>query len=98
MQNPMHQCVLTDFYRGWMVEVRKQQGGFQSICCSPIGEKLSDRSLYTQDFEARQAAIALIDRLFACYALKQVLRDMYELGQLDRDNWQRLSQSLSKLP
>ena len=85
---------LLEFHRGWMIEVVPAIGGFQNICRSPYGEELSDGKLYLQIKQAWQGAVSLIDQFYICYALKQVLREIYEEGNLEFEEWQQLSLSL----
>lgn len=84
-----------DFYRSWMIEVNHTQTGYYYVCCSPGGQQLSDEKLYPKELDAQQAAVALIDRAFACYALKRLLREFYEHEQLSLADWLALSQSLN---
>ncbi|SRR5579883_1011241 len=89
-------AMLTDFYRGWMIEVSGTSSGFQSVFCSPRGRRFSDRLLYPCQFDAWKAASQLIDRALACYTLKQAIRDIYESGQLEFEEWQLLQCSLAQ--
>ncbi|WP_421657734.1 hypothetical protein [Leptothermofonsia sp. ETS-13] len=95
----MQKDVLVDFYRAWMIQVVQVEAGFQGICQSPRGERMSDNILYLHKQTAWQAAIDLIDHYYACYEIKQFLREGYESGWLGFDEWQQLNQALdSDLP
>lgn len=94
----MRKDTVTDFHRSWMIEVTSLESGFQSVCCSSVGNQLSDRKVYTCQSAAWKAAVDLIDRFYACYAIDLVLRDVYEAGQLRFEEWQMLSQSLGRIP
>jgi hypothetical protein len=83
-----------EFHRGWMIELMPSGDGFQNVCRSPYGEELSDGKLHSQLNEAWQGAVQLIDQFYLCYALKQVLREVYEDGNLEFKEWQQLSHSL----
>jgi hypothetical protein len=85
---------LVEFHRGWMIEVMPLGDGFQNICRSPYGEELGDGKLYLHLSQAQQSAVELIDQFYICYALKQVLREIYDDGNLEFKEWQQLSQSL----
>lgn len=91
----MPETILTEFHRGWMIEVASLEGGFQSTCYSPFGRALSDRTLYDHAMTAWHAGTIIIDSCFARYALVLVLRDAYEAGQLKFEEWQALHHSLS---
>lgn len=88
--------VLTDFYRGWSIEITMVHDQFQATCYSPQRERLSDRLLYTHQFQAWQVAHQLIDEFLAGQSLKQFLRDTYEAGQISFEAWQRLKQSVDE--
>ena len=79
-----------------MIEVAKCQDGFQNICRSPFGEELSDGDFHCNRQSAWQSAMALIDLFYACYTLKQFIRDAYEEGMLNFEEWQQLSLSLDE--
>jgi hypothetical protein len=78
-----------------MIEVNHTETGYYCICCSPNGQQLSDYKFYPKELDAQQAAVVLIDRAFACYALKQLFRELYEQAQLPFADWLALSQSLN---
>jgi hypothetical protein len=86
--------LLVEFHRGWMIEVETSPEGFLNVCRSPFGEELSDGDYYQCRQQAWQAALEMIDLFYACYALKRFLRDAFEEGLLDFDDWQRLSHCL----
>jgi hypothetical protein len=86
---------LTDFYRGWMIEIVSIEEGFQSICRSPVGEKLRDYGIYPHLNQAWRSGIVMIDQTIARCALKNFLRESYEAGRLEFGEWQLLSQSLN---
>lgn len=88
--------MLTDFYRGWMIEVSSMSNGFQSVCHSPQGRRFSDRVLHSHQFNAWKTASQLIDQAIACYLLKQTMRESYETGQLKFEEWQQLRCSLEQ--
>jgi hypothetical protein len=88
---------LTEFHRGWMIEITQTEGRFQTICYSPNGSRLHDRRCYSSCTAAWQAAIELIDQCFVRIALKRFLREQYEIEQLSFEEWQQLHQSLDKI-
>lgn len=88
--------MLTDFYRGWSIEITSVHGQFEAVCYSPHRDRLSDRALYSHQFQALQAANQLVDQFLAGEALKQFIRDAYEAGQLSFEAWQRLKQSVDQ--
>ncbi|UBF26100.1 hypothetical protein K9N68_31985 [Kovacikia minuta CCNUW1] len=85
---------LTDFHRGWMIEIISGEKGFQSTCRSPVGEQLNNGEHYPHHFIAWRIGMELIDQFYACYALKTFLRDAYEAEHLDFEEWRSLNQSL----
>lgn len=88
---------LTEFHRGWMIEITQTEGRFQSICYSPNGSRLHDRTSYFSCLTAWQSAIELIDHCFVRMALKRFLREQYELDRLTFAEWQQLHQSLEQV-
>lgn len=87
---------LTEFHRGWMIEIAQVEDRFQTICYSPNGSRLHDRTCYFSSTAAWQAATELIDQYFVRMALKRFLREQYEVERLTFDEWQQLHQSLDQ--
>ncbi|MBL1176093.1 hypothetical protein [Pantanalinema sp. GBBB05] len=87
---------LTEFHRGWMIEITHIEGRFQTICYSPNGSRLYDRTGYLSSTVAWQVAMELIDQYFVRIALKRFLREQYEIERLTFEEWQQLHQSLDK--
>ncbi|MEX0268078.1 hypothetical protein AB3R30_02945 [Leptolyngbyaceae cyanobacterium UHCC 1019] len=85
---------LIEFHRGWMIEVSVIEDGLRLCCRSPLREKLVDPIAYQNYQLAMTAAIQLIDQLFACQSLRQVLREFYEAEYLTFEEWQQLGRSL----
>ncbi len=90
----MRNDCLTDFYRGWMIEIVHQGNGFQSVCYSPSRQRVDDDVMYSQDFLALSAGRALVDLYLACQQFSGVLRELYESGKLDFEEWRSLTQSI----
>jgi hypothetical protein len=93
MNNPH----LIDFYHGWLIEVMSEADGFQSVCYSPARGQLHDRTLYATAFEALGIARQRVSRYLACYTLSNQLRELYEVDKLGLEDWQSLSQFLTRL-
>jgi len=96
-QEPQREVVITDFHRGWLIEVQRLADGFQALCISSSGMEFSDRILYAQPLQAQQKAIQLINHFFASSALKQILRELFEAEKLNFEEWQTLSASLNSV-
>lgn len=77
-----------------MIEVTQDDEGYKTMCYSPSRQRLSDYKHYPTDFTALSAAKWLIGEHFARHLLNGFLRDMYELGKLEFDEWRSLNQSL----
>jgi hypothetical protein len=90
----MHTDDLTDFYRGWMIEIVQQNNGFQSVCHSPARQRLDDDVMYSREFLALNAGRALVDLHLACQQFSGVLRELYELEKLDFEEWRSLTESI----
>ena len=88
---------LTEFHRGWMIEVIRDDAGFRSICYSPVGERLSSCNYERTCSTAWLAALDLVDRCFACEALSEVMQECFESHQITRDELCELNQSLGQL-
>lgn len=85
---------LIEFHQGWMIEVIAAEAGFRLCCRSPLGEKLADPTVYQNHQLAMAKAIQLLDQFFACQALRQVLRELYEAEKISFEEWQQLGRSL----
>ncbi|MBF2026837.1 MAG: hypothetical protein IGS48_08730 [Oscillatoriales cyanobacterium C42_A2020_001] len=85
---------MTEFYQGWMIELIRVKENFQAVCHSPLGENFTDSVIYESQFTALQGAFRLIDQFYSCHALRVVLRELFEAGKLDFNEWQSLNQSL----
>lgn len=85
---------MTEFYQGWMIELIQTEEQFRFVCCSPLGESLSNAIFYPQATLALQAALVLIDHFLACASLRSALRDCFERGRIEFEVWQPLAQSL----
>lgn len=70
------------------------ESGFRLSCRSPLGEKLADPTVYQNHQLAMTKAMQLIDQFFACQALRQVLREIYEAEKISFEEWQQLGRSL----
>lgn len=92
----MKSCSTVDFYRGWIVEIEPQTEGVRTICYSPSRQRLTDYIVYPTVFPAIAAAKRLIDKQFACHALKGFLRELYEARELPFEDWRQLNSSLSR--
>lgn len=90
----MHNECLTDFYRGWMIEIVRQDIGFQSVCYSPSRQRLDDDVMYSREFLALNAGRALVDLHLACQQFSGVLRELYESEKLEFEEWRSLTQSI----
>jgi hypothetical protein len=90
MQNP-HSA---DFYHGWIIEVTHENGRFTAACYSPSRERFIDYSTHPSDVHAFSAAKRGINRYLARHALSSFCRELYELGQLEFEEWRLLQQSL----
>lgn len=90
MSNP---C-LADFYHGWIIEIMYDSGGYKNMCYSPCRQRLSDFQSYPDDFQALAAAKQLINQQLVRYVLQGFLREMYESGRLEFEEWRSLNQSL----
>lgn len=88
---------LTEFHRGWMIEVIRNDAGFRSICYSPVGERLSSCNYDRTCSAAWLAALDLVDRCFACDALSEVMRECFEAHRITFDELYEFNQSLGKL-
>ncbi|WP_448597830.1 hypothetical protein [Thermoleptolyngbya sp.] len=91
----MNSACLTDFYRGWMIEVVPQGIGYTSVCYSPSRQRIDDDVLYSRDFLALNAGKALVDLYLACQQFSSVLRELYESDKLEYEEWRSLSQSIT---
>ncbi len=87
---------MTDFYRGWMIEIRTVGTQFQFVCHSPSGEKLGDEQLYPTELSALRAGFFSVDQFLACAAIRTWLRDLFEADRLEFAEWKQLSQSLNQ--
>lgn len=91
----MNSACLTDFYRGWMIEVVPQGIGYTSVCYSPSRQRIDDDVVYSRDFLALNAGKALVDLYLACQQFSGVLRELYESEKLEYEEWRSLSQSIT---
>lgn len=85
---------IVEFHQGWMIELKHVDGQYQFLCSSPTGEILSDNAYYDSQLKAFCAAFQLIDQFFACYAIRNTLREAYEGDRLPYDEWAHLTRSL----
>jgi len=85
---------LSDFYRGWVIEVVADAGGFRSICYSSSRKRLHCKQVYTQQHEAMRAGRSLINHYSACSQLGQLLRELYQNDQISLGEWRSLNCSL----
>lgn len=85
---------IIEFHQGWMIELKQADGRYQFLCSSPTGEVLSDKTQYDNQLKAFCAAFQLIDQFFACYAIRNTLREIYERGALPYEDWAHLTRSL----
>lgn len=97
MQPSDADCGFTDFHRGWMVEVVAVADGFRGFCYSPSGHWVQTADTHRQESLAYQSAIALIDERSARTTLGQLLREFYEQGKLDFQEWQALRDSVEPM-
>ncbi|MDX2228320.1 MAG: hypothetical protein NW220_01690 [Leptolyngbyaceae cyanobacterium bins.349] len=91
---PIQGVTMTEFYQGWMIQLVVAEAQFQFICSSPTGEELTNTTVYPNQLNAFRAAFTLIDRLLACYALRLVLREIFEANTLSFEEWEKLNQFL----
>jgi hypothetical protein len=90
----MQDLYLSDFYRGWSIEVTKQEQGFVITCYSPARQRLSDGSAYPHDFQALRAAKQVINHHLGCLSIANVIRELYELDKLSFQEWRSLQHSI----
>ncbi|MGI0487611.1 hypothetical protein ACN4EK_19385 [Pantanalinema rosaneae CENA516] len=88
---------LTEFHRGWMIEITQTEERFTTTCYSPNGSRLHQSAGYGSCMAAWRAAIELIDECCVRLALKRFLRELYDTDRLTFDEWQQLHQSLDKV-
>ena len=86
---------LTDFYRGWLVKISPSEQGFKAICYSPSRRQLVIPQYYASDLDALFNAKQTIDYRVACHALSVTLRELYEVGNLNFEDWSALQRSLT---
>jgi hypothetical protein len=91
----MTNSTVADFHQGWMVEVVHEGSEFRTICYSPSRQRLSDYKIYTDQRQAMAAAKQLIDRQMVGHALQCVMRDLFEQGTLNFEDWRSLHRSLA---
>ncbi|MBE9178317.1 hypothetical protein IQ268_06915 [Oculatella sp. LEGE 06141] len=85
---------LSDFYRGWSIEVVKQENGFSSTCYSPSRERISNSTVYLYDFHAINAAKQAINEHLTCKLLASFVRELYEVDRISFQEWRSLHQSI----
>jgi hypothetical protein len=90
----MNSSELIDFHQGWMVEVVPSEQGFLATCYSPSRKCVLVQEQHASDLEALYAAQQTINYQIACSSVATVLREFYEQGQLEFEEWTLLQQSL----
>ncbi|MBI4782300.1 MAG: hypothetical protein HY785_13415 [Oscillatoriophycideae cyanobacterium NC_groundwater_1537_Pr4_S-0.65um_50_18] len=90
----MNDARLSDFYRGWLIEITSIELGFQIVCYSPCREKIKDTTTYSSEIEALQVARHTINWYAACQAISIFLRGSFEADCLCFEEWRSLHQSL----
>ncbi|HEY9628583.1 MAG TPA: hypothetical protein V6C84_14875 [Coleofasciculaceae cyanobacterium] len=90
----MNDARLSDFYRGWLIEITPIELGFQMVCYSPCREKIKDMTTYSSEIEALRVAKHTINGYAACQAISIFLRESFEADRLCFEEWRSLHQSL----
>jgi hypothetical protein len=90
----MKHSPLTDFYRGWAIEVMPSVQGFQAVCYSPCRKQLVVETRHLVALDALHGAKQEIDYQLACISLAGALREFYEVGHLNFEEWHSLHHSL----
>jgi hypothetical protein len=85
---------LVDFHHGWLIEILPSEQGFQAICYSPCRQQLI-LERQPSDFDALYAAKQAINYQLARSSLSRIVRQLYETGRLQGNEWQKLQQSLT---
>lgn len=84
-----------EFYRGWIVETEQEETGHRGICYSPSRLCLNTHQTYSSELYAISVSKAMIDRHIACRQISIFLRDLYEAGNLEFEEWRSLCNSLA---
>lgn len=90
----MKDSYFVDFHQGWLIEIEPLNQAFKATCYSPCRNRLAVQELYASEFDALYAAKQAIDVQVACKALSDVLREVYDAGQLSFEEWTSLQNSL----
>jgi hypothetical protein len=90
----MNGSELVDFHQGWLVEIVHSERGFLATCYSPCRKCVLVQEQHASDLEALYAAQQAINYQIACSSLATVMRDFYERGYLEFEEWTLLQQSL----
>lgn len=83
-----------DFHCGWLIEIVPFEQVFKAVCYSPSRQCLVTPGEYLCNADAFRAAKQHIDYQAACNLLTATLRDFYEAGHLEFDEWRALQSCL----
>lgn len=92
----MNDASLVDFYRGWFIEIEPGQSSFRSICYSPCRQKIAIPAHFPSEFAALQAAKQEVDYQMTRFSVADVMRELYEAGRLNFQDWIALHHSLTQ--
>lgn len=84
----------SDFYRGWVIEVVADNGGYRSTCYSSSRKRLHCKKAYAHQDEAMRAGRVLINHYSACSQLGRFLRELYQSDRISLEEWRSLNCSL----